>query len=347
MAPEQHPHPTSGYLLRPFGWAAPSIAAMMEAEPTLYPALFRMDRTRLHLLALAVAHGSDRSGSLLRLLFEAPPGEVLDAILQRRPVGLLGALNRLPPRVLLSESYRRLVDLLDDRSGAKLICHAETINDATIDLLYGVPGPLRRAVAMASLEFFTKLEGISDGLQFLVSRGAAPSFDALVSDLASVRHPRHLLRRIQNLVETLALPEFIPPAMLPGAYRIDSVAEILRLAKFWKNCLALHVDAVNDGGAAIYYWPDASTPAVCMVLRYGRLGWFLKEAKGQGNAELPSRQLTEIHQAFATAGMRPSFVIRALRRACQAETHREHNRWLSRFENELEADSVDPMPRES
>jgi hypothetical protein len=47
---------TPGHLLAPFGWAADALAAMVEAEPTLLFHLFELDSTRMHLIALAIAH---------------------------------------------------------------------------------------------------------------------------------------------------------------------------------------------------------------------------------------------------------------------------------------------------
>ncbi|MGD0026653.1 MAG: hypothetical protein ABSC37_18870 [Xanthobacteraceae bacterium] len=50
-----------GYLLAPFGWAADAVGAMVEAEPTLLFHLFELDRARMHLIALALAHLNDFS----------------------------------------------------------------------------------------------------------------------------------------------------------------------------------------------------------------------------------------------------------------------------------------------
>ncbi len=45
-----------GHLLAPFGWAADTVASMIEVEPTLLIPLFELDRARMHLIALALAH---------------------------------------------------------------------------------------------------------------------------------------------------------------------------------------------------------------------------------------------------------------------------------------------------
>ena len=50
------PQPSPGFLLAPFGWAAKPVAAMMRADRSLFADLFAIDRSRMHLIALAVAH---------------------------------------------------------------------------------------------------------------------------------------------------------------------------------------------------------------------------------------------------------------------------------------------------
>jgi hypothetical protein len=45
-----------GFLISPFGWAAEPLAAMVNAEPTLLADLFEISRSRMHLIALALAH---------------------------------------------------------------------------------------------------------------------------------------------------------------------------------------------------------------------------------------------------------------------------------------------------
>ena len=59
---------TPGYLLAPFGWASDALAEMVEIEPTLLSCLFELDRKRMHLIALALAHLNKVSPDLGRLL---------------------------------------------------------------------------------------------------------------------------------------------------------------------------------------------------------------------------------------------------------------------------------------
>ena len=50
------PQRSPGYLMAPFNWAAKPLTAILEADPSLYSALFTLSRPRMHLIALTLAH---------------------------------------------------------------------------------------------------------------------------------------------------------------------------------------------------------------------------------------------------------------------------------------------------
>lgn len=315
-----------GYLMTPFSWAAKPLALMLEADHSLYPALFTLSRRRMHLIALALAHWQGKmEASFARLLILGAPSMVADAVLGRRLAGLNRALAHLPVSVLPPASYRHLIDLLDQPATAKLIYHLDSLEREYLDLLHSVPAPLRRIVAAAINDRRIQAEGLMEGLRFLAARGAASSFEALVADLAPIRQPAQFVARISNLVQQLPLPNFIPPAKVGGSRRLDSVSEICWLAKRWKNCLVdCYLDAVNEVRAAVYFWPHREAPAACLVTRHGRLGWALQDAKGPENADLPPARLEEIHCAFAAAGIPRDSAFEAIEHAARAATRTRH-----------------------
>ena len=299
------PQRSPGYLMAPFGWAAKPLAAMLEADPSLHSALFTLSRPRMHLIALALAHWPGEIDTpFARLVIGGALPAVLDAVLGRRPDGLKRALGHLPFGVLPRASYQHLVELLEEPATSKLIYHLDSVRPEYLGLLHSIPASLRRIAAGAIGDLRVKPEGLVDGLRFLAARGAAPTFEALVADLAAIRQPAQFIARIGKLVQELPLPESIPPARVGEARRLDGVAEICRLAKRWKNCLAGgYLDAVNDGRAAVYFWPHVGAPAACLVTRHGRLGWALEDAKGPENVDLPADRWDEIYRAFAAAGI--------------------------------------------
>jgi hypothetical protein len=308
--------PSPGYLMVPFGWAAKPLGSLLQADLSLCPAIFTLSRRRMHLIALALAHWTHEiDAEFARLLIIGSPIVVLDIVLDQRPNGLKRALERLPTRVLSQDGYRRLIELLKEPATAKLIYHVDSIpiQEEYLAMLHSIPAPLRRIAARAVDELSVRPEGLIDGLHLLAARGAAPSFEALVADLAAIRQPTQFAARIGKLVQQLSLPEALPPRVVQGAIRLDSPGDIRRLAKRWKNCLGeRYVDAVNDGRSAVYLWHHAAAPAACVVTRHGRLGWALEDAKGPENAELPTARLEEIHHAFATAGIPQDVVVEAI-----------------------------------
>jgi hypothetical protein len=325
LARVKHKPLAPGHLLMPFGRSANPIATILEADHALCSALLTLSCERMHLIALALAQWPGPiDQAFARLVIEGPARTVIDRVLRRRPAGLKRALNHLPVGVLPEHSYRQLVELLEARATAKLLHHVDAITEGYLGLLHSIPAPLRRITATAFNDLNAKPEGFSDGLRLLVACGAAPSFDALIADLAAIRQPLQFLARIRNLVRQLPLPDSLPPLLIGGARHLDDTAEICRLAKRWKNCLAdYYCDAVDECRSAIYLWPDAEVPAVCVVNRHGRLGWALQEAAGPENASLPRAKLHEICCAFAAAGIPQEFAVEALEHAAHAPMLRQ------------------------
>jgi hypothetical protein len=302
-----------GFLLAPFGWAAELLAAIVHAEPSLLPDLFGISRPRMHLIALALAH-LDRpvSPGVGSLLARAPARQVLGRVLGACPAGIKRALDHLPRAVLQRQNYRRLVHLLADPGGAAILHHAVTINDLAIEVLGDLPLPLRRPFASALADWPERLNGLTAGLQFLVSRGVAANVDELVAELARVTAWPQLAAMVEAWVGRLPLPETMPPATVGSGRRLDRVDEICCLGRAWQNCLRTYGSAIDAGRSAVYLWEEAAKPAACLVERHGRLGWFLDQVKGPANIDVEPDQLQVIGAAFASVGVPGSRVISAI-----------------------------------
>ena len=109
-----------GYLMRPFGWAAQPLAALIQADPELLAHVFELDRVRMHVVALALAHlDKSPASGLATVLFRGSIHEVLHRVVGRSPLGIRRVLRRLPFAVLSRQGYLRLIELLDDPQSAK------------------------------------------------------------------------------------------------------------------------------------------------------------------------------------------------------------------------------------
>src|SRR5438874_5315004 len=112
MKLSEEPKPlTPGHLLDPFRWAAQAVATIVQLQPNLLQHLFAIDRPRMHVIGLGLAHvWEDRSRDVAPLLFTAPIREAVHAVLGRCPAGIPGVLHRLPVAVLSRDGYRQLID---------------------------------------------------------------------------------------------------------------------------------------------------------------------------------------------------------------------------------------------
>jgi hypothetical protein len=150
----------------------------------------------MHAIALALAHiDGDPFHQFGLLLARASSRQIVADALGSCPSGIARVLQCLPASVLEPEDYRNLVTLLNDPKTAKLLHHADQIDDSAIRLLRDLPTAL---VHLAQFVFdgrIGSLDGFTDALQFLVDRGAAFSFDALVADLGSVNRPGQLITK--------------------------------------------------------------------------------------------------------------------------------------------------------
>src|SRR5947208_3130294 len=156
-----------GYLLTPFGWAAQPLTAMIVAEPALLPHLLALDRARMHVIALALAHlDGEPPPGLAPILFRGPIRQILDRVHGRSVPGIKGVLRRLPFAVLNRENYRRLVELFNEAKVGRLLRdHTDAeVDDSTIEVLHEVPAPLRSLV-LAVLGFISCLDGLAAALR--------------------------------------------------------------------------------------------------------------------------------------------------------------------------------------
>jgi hypothetical protein len=301
-----------GYLLTPLGWAATPLTLMVSANPTLLPDLFGMSRQRMHLIALALAHLEARSSPYIALLIRGSPHQVLQHVLGRFPAGIKRALKHLPTEVLRQQNYRLLIQLLDDADSAKVLHHADQIDDRAIRVLADLPQKLRKPLAFALADWPRKLNGLTDSLQFLVSHGVGTNVEELVAELAKVKAVPQLAATVAFWVSRLPLPEAMPPATVGNARRLDEVGIVCSLAGRWRNCLASYGSGIDAGSCAVYLWEDAERPAACLIARHGRLGWLLDQVKGPRNSEVEPDQLEVITEAFAQVGVPSSQVVRTI-----------------------------------
>jgi hypothetical protein len=322
----------AGHLLAPFRWAAQPLARIVQSDPKLLKDLFELDRTRMHVIGLALSYlDVHQFTAVAPTLFHASTREAIQHILGRCPAGIHRVLRRLPPAILNPEAYHSLIELLDDSPSAKLLYHLDDreLTDSTFRVLKEIPRVLRSTVN-AVVQHVLLLDGLPAGLRWLAAQTGAPSFDALVADLAAQRQPAQLIARINKLVSQLPLPDRLPPTRIGKASRIDTAKEICALAKQFRNCLTIFTDQVDAGTSVIYLWDEPDLRAVCHVTRHGRLGWALDDALGPGNAELNSADRTRITNTFEEVGIPEASLFQAIESVMQGSVAKTEHRLRQR-----------------
>jgi hypothetical protein len=303
-----------GHLLEPFGWAADVLIGIVTAKPHLLVDLLAIDCQRLHLIALALANlEGEVTPEFAESLMRASVRSVTEHIPMLDPTIMEQVLGRhFPSSVLERKNYRRLVTLLADSNAARFLQTADYVSDFIISTLHGLPPVLRNACVVNALDPVELEYGFSDGLRFLVSRGAAPSFEVLVSELAAISDEDRLVSWIGELIERLPLPAEIPPPQIQKARRIDWPTEIRSLSETWNNGLADYIGEINAGTCAFYLWEDGDFSTSCLVTRCDRLGWFLNEIRGPDDSGIDPRQRAQIRSAFDQAGFPSSHTVAAI-----------------------------------
>jgi hypothetical protein len=331
---EQRKFRKPGFLIEPLGWVQDRLTNAIEVEPGLVDLLFGINQARMHLMALALAHLTcDITPELALLLLKGFRKPILQLSLgHHHSFGIDRALHHLPPKVLAPETYRKLVDLLNDSVVAKFLHHAPSITEPMITGLHNLPPILRSAPIIEIINHVGGMDRFADGLRILASRSNLP-FDTLATQIGTLDQASQIIAEIKKIVESLPLPTTILPAEIGGFSRIDSVAKIRDLAKRWENCLASCLLGVNDGTAAIYLADHLE--AVCYVCRYGRLGWFLQQTKGPNNIDIEPSKLVQIQDAFACVGIHKLSMIEAIRNINQI------HKWLGNQEAFDDEDILD------
>jgi hypothetical protein len=303
-----------GLLLEPFGWAADALTEMVIAKPNLLVDLLAIDCQRMHLIALALAHlKGEITSDLGDLLVRGPVRTVLELVPTSHPSRVEQVLSRhFPSSVLEPETYRRLVLLLNDENASRYLQNSDYVSDTLVSTLFGLPPPLRNSCIINALDPIAFEYGFSDGLHLLVSRGAAPNLEALISELGSITEEKRLFSRVAELIEALPLPTAFPPPQIEKARRIDLPAEIRALMETRGDRVDDCLGRINAGTCAVYRWEDGDLSAVCAVERYGRLGWFLNDIGGPQNASIDPQQRSQIRSAFSRTGFPPTETVSAI-----------------------------------
>jgi hypothetical protein len=223
-----------------------------------------------------------------------------------QPAGVIRTLGRLGTQARSPEIYRALVRTLDvNGPGAKLLRHSSDLPDELILGVSSIPAGLDMKpvldlfrsgkIGFESVGFFT----------WTLTRLGALQGPQVVRAILSASKPMGMMWEV---LQDFPFPD--PP--WPGDDLLRPVAsrgDLQRVAADFKNCITTDhhqreaVLRVLNGGRYFYEWCGVK-PALLEFARIGSVGWYLVQAKGRRNRDVPDQERDEILRRLSVA---PSF----------------------------------------
>jgi hypothetical protein len=229
-----------------------------------------------------------------------------DLILQAyacQPAGMIRTLGRLGTQARPPEIYRALVRALDmEGPGAKLLRHTSDLSDELILGVAALPAGLNvkpvldlfkaGRIGFESIGFFT----------WTIARLEMLKGFRIVQSILSAPKPMEMM--------WMALQDFpFPRPPWPGDERLRPITtrlDLHRVAADFKNCLTTDqrqreaVLRVLNGSRYFYEWCGPE-PALLEFCRIGPVGWYLVQARGRRNRNVPDQERDEILRRLSVA----------------------------------------------
>lgn len=288
-------HPTS--LLKLVAGEFAERVAGVWPEP--HAAFLSAPAARRHLACLGFVTGADVA-TLAAAILGARLRHVIPAVVPRAPTGLERVLGRLGEVAFEAEAYRLLLRLLERPAPAKVLRHAERVDESLVRRLAGLPEPMERAVRLArdlTPEGVAVLREAYEALRF---RDGVAAAEAAASGWARARSGKALFEAVRDDLT----PEPRPPPH-PGTARLRPLATkaaIKDAARRFRNCLADRTPHAAAGWSAFYEW--GGPPGVIVeVSRDHVFGWRLDEARIADNGAVPEPVRDELASELALMGV--------------------------------------------
>ncbi|MBU1374765.1 MAG: hypothetical protein KKE02_06920 [Alphaproteobacteria bacterium] len=252
---------------------APAVARLW---PEPHTPFLTASATRRHLVCLGFA--LDRDVGVLALTGRLR--EAIGAVLGSSPPGLERALGRLGETAWTAATYRKLLELLPEPKPAKLLRHAETIDQGAVARLSRLPAPMGRSLGLAMLITDDGATAVAEAAGAIAVRSGAEAAIAAATRWADAETEAALFEAVrEDLYPELPAPPFAGTATLRP---LATKAALREAARRYENCLATRVNHAVGGFAAYYEWTEGEG-AVVEISRDAIFGWRLEEAKGPSN----------------------------------------------------------------
>ncbi len=306
--------PTS-LLILVAGEFAPRVAGLWAAP---HAEFLTAAAARRHLLCLAFSLGRAVEGLAESILDRRLPAAVAVAV-GEAPAGLSRAIGRMGDLAWTAGAYRQLLALLADPKAAKVLRHAELIEQATIQRLAALPAPMSGAIGLAAQLDPRQAGLLHEAYEALTLRSGRANADAMAEVWGRLETPKALFDAVRSDLR----PEPATPPHL-GAFRLRPLAtkaEFSDAAKRYRNCLVDQTAHAATGWSAYYEWTGAPG-AVVEITRDHIYGWRLEQARIAGNEPVPADLREEIISELSLMGVHVGRSGWALERALEGAERR-------------------------
>lgn len=304
--------PQNDYLLHTVAGPMADVVKLVFGAAALIVALTETSRRQVYFAVLAqlqVTGQLDRleadepkRRALLESLILSGSADLVAAHYGTCPKGYLRLLSRLGDRARLPDIYVALHELLCDVPALAQellgVTNGTVLTDEMVDVMANLP---RGSDAVRLAQHFNDLGEYERFIDlYYVLTGHDTLTDAHRLRLSSGEKPSHLLEALY-----LDLPFPLPAIAAPGLRHIGSGAELVGVAKKFKNCLAIFVTEALKGLHQYYVWSRKGAPAVVLCIQNeAPFGWYLSEMKLANNRSVRGDLKAEVLSLLEHCGVR-------------------------------------------
>lgn len=294
---------------------APSAALIADAGPLAYAIArlwprphapyFAAEPARRRLMGLVADRARGDFAALIEPLETWSLRRIVAAHVPGAPDGFAEALRKLDGQGWSGDELRRLMELLADREGAKVLRHAARIDRELVAVLVALPPELRRARIVALLTNRVTADLVARGVKRVAHRDAVQT--RRLAD--RIERARSTVGLFRMLIEAIGLEQLAPPPV-PGTdwfKPIATVSEIESAALRFENCLKGRIPLMLRGKAA-YYEVTLEEPAIVEIVRDAQGLWVVGEVRGHANINITPALWARIASHLEAHGARTRYV---------------------------------------
>lgn len=304
--------PTNNYLLDAVAGPLTPAVQLVFGAASLIVALTELSRRQVYFAVIAnlqskgqidaLEASAEKRRNLVERLILASSSDLIVEHFGCCPTGYLRLLARLGDRAREPDLYLDLHKLIKQVPNLAKDLLAVTCKTSLSRNLLAVIMKMPPFVDAARLA--QKFDNVAAYDQFIdmyrILTGKEELEDQHRARLCAGENPSHLLDSIY-----LDLP--FPTAAISalGLRYIKSGAELVNVAKTYRNCLSSYVAEALKGEHQYYVWTKKNAPAVVLNIRNeGHFGWFLAETKCADNSRVPPALREELKALLSHCGVR-------------------------------------------